>query len=558
MKETEFNLLDEPWIRVIDAECSVQELSLTDVLIHAHEYKALCGELPTQDVAVLRLLLAVLHTVFARVDMQGNPHRLEDEGEAVGFWQALWENGKLPEQPIRTYLEQWHERFWLFHPERPFAQVAELTYGTGYEAAKLNGEISESSNKKRLFSSCFGAEKDGLPYAAAARWLLYLNAFDDTSAKPSTEGKAAAGGKLPSPGAGWLGKLGLVYLCGRNLFETLLLNLVLVNEGKVQDQANPIWEREKMPSAERVEIVMPDNLAELYTLQSRRILLKRSRESVTSYTLLGGDFFEKENAFFEPMTVWNAPNKQNIRTPRRHDASKQMWREFAVLYEHPEREQKSPDRIIPGVIQWFQENLVAVLSNTFSDTYQVKTAIASVQYGDKDFFVKHIHSDSLSFHAGILSELGRAWRSDIMSEIEKCERLAQATGYLAEHLYLAGGGNQSNAQSSKEQLRTIRDVAKEQLYYRLDMPFRTWLASIDTDADGEESQKLLEQWQKTAQKIAMDYAREQVGQVSDAALIGHSIGRDGEKKRLYSAPKAMRSFRASVFKIYEKVGGKNV
>ena len=541
MKETEFNLLDEPWIRVMDAQCRVRELSLTDVLLHAHEYQSLSGELPTQDVAVLRLLLAVLHTVFARMDMQGNPHRLEDKDEAVEFWQELWENGKLPEQPIRTYLEQWHERFWLFHPERPFAQVAELTYGTGYEASKLNGEISESSNKKRLFASYFGAEKDGMSYASAARWLLYLNAFDDTSAKPSTEGKESAGGKLPSPGAGWLGKLGLIYLCGRNLFETLLLNLILVNKEMVQNKANPIWEREKMPNAERIEIVMPDNLAELYTLQSRRILLKKSEERVTSYTLLGGDFFEKDNAFFEPMTVWNAPNKQNIQTPKRHDAAKQMWREFAVLYEHPERR-------IAGVIQWFRAELAEILGNA----YIMKTAIASVQYGDKDFFVKHIHSDSLSFHTGILSELGKAWRSDIILEIEKCESLAQATGYLAENLYLAGGGNQSDAQSSKEQLRKIRDAAKEQLYYRLDMPFRTWLSSIDPDADGEKSRNQLEQWQKTAQKIAIDYAQEQADHASDTALIGHSIGRDGEKKRLYAAPKAMRIFRAAVSKIYKK------
>ena len=71
MKEVEFNLLDEPWVRVLCPDCTVREVSLTDALLHAHEYKALAGELPTQDVAVLRLLLAVLHTVFSRVDEQG-------------------------------------------------------------------------------------------------------------------------------------------------------------------------------------------------------------------------------------------------------------------------------------------------------------------------------------------------------------------------------------------------------------------------------------------------------------------------------------------------------
>lgn len=64
MKEIEFNLLDEPWIRVRDDSCQVHEVSLTDALLHAHQYTSLSGELPTQDIVILRLMLAVLHTVF--------------------------------------------------------------------------------------------------------------------------------------------------------------------------------------------------------------------------------------------------------------------------------------------------------------------------------------------------------------------------------------------------------------------------------------------------------------------------------------------------------------
>lgn len=177
MKEIEFNLLDEPWIRVRDDSCQMHEVSLTDALLHAHQYTSLSGELPTQDIVILRLMLAVLHTVFSRVDADGNAAELEDEEEAVERWTDLWELGQLPEEPIREYLEKWHERFWLFHPERPFGQVAGLACGTQYGASKLNGEISESGNKVRLFSSYFGEEKTALSYAQAARWLLYLNAF---------------------------------------------------------------------------------------------------------------------------------------------------------------------------------------------------------------------------------------------------------------------------------------------------------------------------------------------------------------------------------------------
>ena len=71
MEKIEFNLLEEPWIRVMTEDCTVRECSLTEVLVHSHQYRRLAGELPTQDVAVLRLLLAVLRTVFYRMDPQG-------------------------------------------------------------------------------------------------------------------------------------------------------------------------------------------------------------------------------------------------------------------------------------------------------------------------------------------------------------------------------------------------------------------------------------------------------------------------------------------------------
>ena len=132
MNETKFNLLDEPWIRVMDISCKVHEVSLKYALINANKFKALSGELPTQDVAVMRLMLAVLHTVFSRVDENGNEAPLdeEDEDEALERWKALWDKGYFPEKAITEYFDKWHERFWLFHPERPFGQIADLKIGS--------------------------------------------------------------------------------------------------------------------------------------------------------------------------------------------------------------------------------------------------------------------------------------------------------------------------------------------------------------------------------------------------------------------------------------------
>lgn len=244
MQEIEFNLLTEPWVRVRLPDNTVQEVSLTDALVHAQEYMDLAGEMPTQDAAMLRLLLAVLFTVFSRVNEVGEPEPLEDEEAALERWGALWELKHFPEQPIRDYLEQWKDRFWLFHPERPFWQVPEAAIGTEYGAAKLNGEMSESSNKIRLFPLYAGAGKTEMTYAQAVRWLLSVNGYDDTSAKPKGKG-------LPSVGAGWLGKIGYIQASGENLFETLMLNLTLLKDGtECWGENKPCWELDAPKSAE--------------------------------------------------------------------------------------------------------------------------------------------------------------------------------------------------------------------------------------------------------------------------------------------------------------------
>ena len=59
MKEIEFNLLTEPWIRVRLRDNTVREVSLTEALVSAQDYVDLAGEMPTQDAAVLRLLLGL-------------------------------------------------------------------------------------------------------------------------------------------------------------------------------------------------------------------------------------------------------------------------------------------------------------------------------------------------------------------------------------------------------------------------------------------------------------------------------------------------------------------
>lgn len=538
MKDIEFNLLDEKWILVRKSDCTVDELSLTDALLKSHEYVELAGELPTQNVSILRLMLAVLHTVFSRYSPQGEPSPLYDSDDAEYRWKELWNAGRLPEKPIRDYLASVHDRFWLFHPERPFYQTEAAKIGTEYTASKLNGAVSESGNKIRLFCGCTGVQKSELSYSEAARWLLYVNNYDDTSSKPK-------GKNLPSPGAGWLGKLGLITIRGNNLFETLVYNLILLNHkrnfSEVWGPECPAWEPDVPNTAERAEIPMPDNLSELYTLQSRRLWLNRDdNEKVIGYNLLGGDFFEKVDAFIEPMTVWSKV-KGNERAgekfqPRRHDSSVQMWREFSYAFE------TAAGNHIPGVVLWTK-----YIKQMLPESRKlISFSIASVQYGDKDFFVNDVFSDSLTFHTDLITEIGEHWRAKITEEIKKCDESAAALRFLAKDIELAAGSAEDTVLK-----RAVVERAREQYYYEIDLPFRNWLERIDPNWEivSEQEEQALREWHETAKRIALRIGQELVESAGTAAIVGRAIK---DKKKYYSAPDAYRYFKVKLNEIYPK------
>lgn len=537
MSDKEFNLLDEKWIRVIDRNCNVTEVSLVDVFRDAHLYQDLCGELPTQDFAVMRVLLAVLHTVFARYDVRGYAALLKEPDDAWGRWEELWRNKRFPAEVITAYLESQREGFYLFHPERPFFQCERAKIGTEYSAAKLNGNLSESSNKVRLFSNVNGTRKETMTFSEAARWLIYVNAYDDTSAKPSGESKKR-GVKLPSPGVGWLGKLGLISVFGDTLFETLMLNLILLNENdELREEEKPVWERDKAADGERTEISVPGNLSELYTLQSRRLFLKRKGNQITGYYLLGGDFFEKEKAFIEPMTIWRRTDSkmQDRFIPRRHDVSKQFWRNFSAFMQEKE------DTCRPGIFFWIDQ----LEERELIKGQLLNIKIASVQYGDKDFFVSNVFFDSLQMHASLISSMNHGWQNMIIKSVEFCENVSKRVWHFAKDVNIAEGGD-FIPKEDKCSAKVCANKYKSEFFNLVDAPFREWLCMIDPEKDDMEQKK--REWRDICVEIASNLGESIIKQADPSAILGRAKQADpsavsGRAKEVYSAAEAMNIFK---------------
>ncbi|MGN0294035.1 MAG: type I-E CRISPR-associated protein Cse1/CasA [Lachnospiraceae bacterium] len=527
----EFNLLDEKWIRVMNRDYSVQEVSLIDVFENAHQYVGLAGELLEQDMTMLRFLLAVVYTVFWRYDENGDPSEIEDERTALERWKTLWNMQQFPAEPVKNYLNSQRNKFWLFDDERPFWQVKAAVKGTKCSASKLIGEVFESNNKTRFFSSRMGKSKKYLEYSEAARWLLFINGFDDCAAKKPI----GPDGKKTSPLHTYLSRLGLIAAKGDNLFETLMLNMTFLQNGSElwKEQPNPVWEYLNPREDVKSEIVSPENLAELLTIQSRRILLKQENGMVTGFFDMAGD--SMEDILFEQMTLWKkVKDKQKNITkyvPSQHDSSKQMWRNFAVLVAQKEEGQGCT----AGIISWISRLKRAGI---LKKNQKIQFQIVQVQYGSMSSGVENMFEDSLTVYAELLVEKESTLQNLVILELKLCEQIAGELEKFAKNIALSSGADKKTSKNQGV-------IYKEQFFSSLDIPCRQWIASINPEDDNLDRDDLIKRWRDIVWQVINQITDEIICNMNSAAVSGRYI-----RKKRYAAPEIYNQFFRKISSIY--------
>lgn len=537
MSKGVYNLLHEKWILATDFENKVLDLSMLEVFKNAHNLKNLAGELPTQDVALLRLLLAVLHTVFYRYSPNGEEKELDNQYEAIERWRQIWEAGEFPYSLIEKYLISWEDRFYLFHDKFPFMQVtSDKGFWTreGKEIAASEkaldyfvGEIAQSGNKSNLFLS--RRLKSELPCNEAARWLIHMNGFDLSPSGAPSEGQ------IKGYGSAWLANLGLVHLQGETLFETLMLNLVLgpEDEDSYIDE-KPIWEDERQidgSSLETINVPLPKTLNKLYSMPFRYLELipNEEKDSITEVMIWSGCKFADENQFIEPMTIWRKV-KENFK-PKLHLPEKRIWQDFgALLVKH----QKGTRR--PRVLDWIQALKEADTKGI--GFIKVKTTGYETKQNSA---VKDVFSDELNIHTELIRRVeDGGWLLRISDEVIAIEKLADAIALLAKELEIAKGASEKNKEGGK---------AREQAYSRLDVSFRQWLENINPEIDDVNIK--CNAWRGEAKNIIRQLGDELVEQAGPQAMVGRHIENVGRhiENEWYTAARAHIKFLSRVKKI---------
>ncbi|MFG2064838.1 type I-E CRISPR-associated protein Cse1/CasA [Micromonospora sp. NPDC048871] len=530
-----FSLIRQPWIPVLDLAGHRRLVSLAELFAQATELRAVAGDLPTQTAAILRLLLAILH-------------RAVDGPEDESDWHKLWQRADLPAEDVVGYLDEYQDRFDLLHPVTPFYQVADLRTQND-DTFGLERLIADVPNNAPYLTTRLGPGLERLTPAEAAVWLVNCQAYDTSGIKSGAVGDMRVKGGRGYPiGPGSCGSLGLVYLEGRTLRETLLLNLVTLDSTYLRqnpERDSPVWERDPHgPSEENEGDRGPHGILNLYTWQSRRIRLHGDASGITGTVIANGDRITWANLeHLEPMSGWRrSPNQEKklglptVYLPNEHDATRALWRGLAALLptsvEKPGAD--APARRPPAISQWLAR---LRLKGHIDDGYRVTARAVGVVYGNQQSVVEEVYHDALTMTVQAFDPAGPL-ATTIVDGAADAEAAVKALRGLAANLCRAAGGYGDRPEDPPA---AAAERAAELAYSKLDILFRHWLGGLGPADDPTQARV---EWQQRAERCVRRIGGDLVKWSGPQAWAGRYV--DQEKTKYLSSPRADALFRGAL------------
>lgn len=503
--DTTYNLLDEPWILATGVDGTDRAVSLRQAFTEADQLRRLAGELPTQDAAVLRLMLAILHRAL--------PVKGDDEvrGETWGHW---WADGSVPVDQVLDYLNEWGERFDLLGTAAPFFQVADLHTAKGATSG-LRKIVADLPAGHQYFTNRAGSGATSLPLDEAARWVVHCQAFDISGIKSGAAGDdRVKGGKGYPIGTGWSGNLGLIILEGANLAQTLMLNLALSRLSPDDDE--PVWESTPFTSAS-TGCTAALGPAQAMTWQSRRIRLLPTGDRVHDVLICNGDAMRVRNQHnIETMTAWRRSAAQQkkhgeamVYMPQEHRPDRAVWQGLTALLQAApiiSGSQDGADHLESATMEWVAKMR---LMHHLPASALINVHTTGLVYGSQSSIIEMNMSDRVALRAEVLQD------EDLQARATRAAGLADSAAHLlsrfAEDLSAAEGRNDSAA----------ADAARMNILAYLDSAFRPWVLALGKgDRDEHDAN-----WQRNVRRESLMFAQDLYAAASPAAIKGREVTR---------------------------------
>lgn len=521
-----FNLTSEPWINVINVENEEETVSIIELFKNISQYRRLAGDMYIQDLSILRLLLAVLTTVYTRFDAYNQPYEWleltkqmtvksvdddysnqERQDKLLDTWDFLYKKGSFS-RVIIDYLLEWKDDFDIFGTH-PFYQVTKNEYNQFVEkkidvksSGKLsvrlwNRRISESNNKISIFSPRTDNYKDKMELSEFARWLVTYQSFSDTHEKSWM--KIGENEKVPLF-AGWLYKINPVYAKGRNLFETLMLNLVMEDNASKVSVQKPIWEystiQDYLNRISKNDI--PDNITEIYTMPAKLLYIRWDKNEPVMFTA-SIPVFTSDNAFLEPMTTWREKDSKNpdVHIPETKDIrnfQEAMWRHFGQYVSTTEDKDYEP-----GIVSWLNYlKSQKMLSKNFLVTLATTSLISDKSAANAP--ISEIH-DEMSIDADVLfDEVGLdRWPQRIEEMIKLTQEVGEEYRSFVLNVYKTRGLFDKDKKPPKN-VNQMTDKMVLRFYDSVNTPFKEWLARLSSNDNRDQKEM---QWKKKLKEIVL-------------------------------------------------------
>ncbi|RPK33124.1 type I-E CRISPR-associated protein Cse1/CasA [Streptomyces sp. ADI93-02] len=533
-----FSLIDAPWLSLLPRKGRQAELrSLRHALLDGHLVGDVMVELETQKPALFRqVLLPVV------LDALGRPR---DEREWLDwFREGKWthdQRGRLDE-----YLDAHSALFDLFHPEQPFAQVADLR--TAKKETKPVGLIVATvptGNNVPLFASRTEGDDFSLSPAQAAHWLLHTQCWDTAAIKTGAVGDARAkDGKTTGNPTGPLGQRGVTLPIGTTLFETLMLNLPVGPPPGPTDL--PQWRRRGAGRARSVDGAEwqerhPEGLLDLWTWQSRRVRLHPAVTDqgvrVTRVVVAAGDRMQDTRGL-DPHTMWRlGPDEQKEgveappRRPVRLQAGIAPWRGLNVLLA------ADPPTTRNQTMRFATSNVLdqlARLAPRMDNAYPLRLELCGLVYGNQSAVIEDVVFDVLALPLASL-DVDSDVRVAVLEVADQAEQIANAVNHLSADLRRALGA---------EPIPWDRGFRPgDVLVHDLDPLVRRFLAGMRSVGRREQIEAGQLAWEQMAWHRSWHVADRMLRSMPATAFVGRKMSPcEGKPERTYHTSLAEASF----------------
>jgi CRISPR system Cascade subunit CasA len=517
--ERRYSLIDEPWIQVVMNDGSKQEVSLRTLFNDVSSISRLDGDSVTQDICLLRIITAICYDALDPV--------IEES------WMDYYQNG-LPSQKIIAYLDQYEDRFWLFHPTHPFMQQYDLKPKNEQAAIGASALILKPIGNQELFAEDRGDGIDRMTVSEAARWMLSSLQYGSSGPKSDyaddpygVQGRSYTTKPL-------LALMSSVWLSTGSLAKDILMMMIPLDSGFMAMSSNnnydetsefdqdeddpyagmtagiPAWRKDPLrhEDGDKDHKLHPRTILDALTWPGRRARLYLDDDGVhvsKAFLAMGLPIDLTDDNNIEPLALWKTVKEgkgseaNEHKTTIQYSTDKSLWRGLTPMVAVNGDQQ---GHLSSMTLQWASRlNDRGIFNDDYLTTIRVVTVRYDVSYSAR---ITEILDDTVHIPVSALSDPTASQK--ISDAISIAESAAKSYGLFVWRCRQAMG---EDAMINGE-----RDRERSSAYSDMESPFYEWVTKLSISEDP------LDDWFSIIRKIIISKAEKYMSTLPTSALYG--------------------------------------